>query len=68
MIADETSASSESEESTILSSAANDNDAARALQINAQILAVARAIGRHIAREELAALTAANDNSSEGVP
>jgi hypothetical protein len=66
MIADEISASPDSEESTILPSAANDNEAAQARRTNAHILAIARAIGRQIAREELAALTAANDNSSEG--
>lgn len=67
MIADEISTSSDSEESTILPSAANDNDAAQALQSNVYILAIALAIRRQIARDEVEAVKAANDNSPKGL-
>ncbi len=65
MIADEILPSPDDEQGKILPGAANDNDVAHAPHNNAHILAIARAIGRQLAREELAALNAANDNSPE---
>ncbi len=46
--------------------AANDNESTRKCALDPRLLTIARAIGRQIAREELACLRAANDNHPEG--
>lgn len=65
MIADETPRPhDESPEPEI--DASNDNDGVCKVTIDPHLLAIARAIGRQIAREELASLSAANDNHPKG--
>ncbi|MDX2289115.1 MAG: hypothetical protein NW217_09885 [Hyphomicrobiaceae bacterium] len=64
MIADETPPHPQDDPAEPQLAAANDNGE-RKTSIDAQLLAVARAIGRQIACEELASLSAANDNHPE---
>ncbi len=66
MIADETPPRSHDELPGPQIEAANDNDGMRKSAIDPRLLAIARAIGRQIAREELACLRAANDNYPKG--
>jgi len=65
MIADETPPDPQDDPAEPQLAAANDNDGARKTSIDARLLTVARAIGRQIACEELASLSAANDNHPE---
>ena len=44
---------------------ANDNGGKAAVPIDPRILVIARAIGRQIARDQLATLAAANDNGPD---
>jgi len=52
----------ETEAPSPLPKPANDNGSAAAAPIDPRILIIARAIGRQIARDQLDALLAANDN------
>ena len=68
MIADESPPRTGSAQEDIPLSVANDNsDAARAVG-DTRILVIARALGRLIAREHLAAVQAVNDNNIEDAP
>lgn len=66
MIPDETAPpDSELEAACPLLKSANDNGSTAAAPIDPRILTIARAIGRQIAREQMDALQAANDDRSE---
>ena len=68
MIADETPFHSDNEPTGDLIPAANDNAAARTTGMDPRILAIARAIGRQIAREQMRLLQAHNDNDRKDEP
>jgi len=66
MIADEIPPRTEPEPALI--KAANDNDGVQTIAIDPRFLVVARALGRHIAREQVAALETANDKKPGDAP
>jgi hypothetical protein len=68
MIADETPIPSDDEPTGGLIPAANDNAAARSTGMDPRILEIARAIGRHIAREHMRLQHANNDNDRKKKP
>ena len=68
MIADETPALPDDDPSESQIKAANDNGTETASALDPRILAIARAIGRQIAREQVRILRAANDNVRKDEP
>ena len=67
MIADETPALPDDDPSESQIKAANDNGTETASVLDPRILAIARAIGRQIAREQMRLLQAHNDNDRRDV-
>jgi hypothetical protein len=65
MIADETTPQPLDEPQNLPLAAANDNNDPPAVAIDPDILTIASAIGRQIAREEMMSRRAANDNNPE---
>ena len=68
MIADEIPIHSDNEPTGGLIPAANDNAAARTTGMDPRILEIARAIGRHIARDHMRLRQAHNDNDRRDEP
>jgi hypothetical protein len=68
MIADENPPRTGPDQEDIALSAANDNTGPAPVAENTRILVIARALGGLIAREHLAAVKAANDNTVEDAP
>lgn len=68
MIADETPPRNDDAPPRLVLEVANDDTGATAIEVDPRVLAVARAIGRQIALEDLKALRAANDNKQDETP
>ena len=68
MIADETPALPDDDLAEPQIKATNDNGTETASALDPRILAIARAIGRQIAREQMRTLRAANDNVRRDEP
>jgi len=68
MIADENPPRTGPDQEDFALSAANDNTGLAPIVADARILVVARALGRLIAREHLATMKAANDNTIDDTP
>ena len=68
MMADPTPSGSDEPTSICELRAANDTGEAATVRVDRQILTIARAIGRQMAREHLKSLLPANDNDPEDQP
>ena len=68
MITDENPPCTGPDQEDVALSAANDNAGLAPIAADARILVVARALGHLIAREHLATMKAANDNTVEDTP
>ena len=68
MIADPTRSGSDEPSSNCELHAANDAGETATVTVHSQILTIARAIGRQMAREHLKSLLPANDNDPEDQP
>ena len=68
MYPDETPPRDQSDPSSGTLMAANDATGVEIVDVDQHVRTIAQAIGRQIAREELDACRAANDNSAEDVP
>ena len=68
MIVDENPPRTDPDQEDIALSAANDNTGPAPVAGDTRIVVIARALGRLMAREHLAAMKAANDNTVEDTP